>query len=73
MTNLTDKTQSITEGAETLSERIHAVECINQNPLNSYDRLTDMVSLKRGNIFPIKIMFKDETLSLLNRLRTLES
>ena len=48
------------EGAETLSERICAVECINQNLLNSYDRLMDRLSLHKRNIYAIKIMSKDE-------------
>lgn len=47
-TNLMDQTQSMVEGEETLSERIHAVECIKQNLLNSYDRLMDRVSVHRG-------------------------
>ena len=33
-TNLMNKTQSMTEGAEILSERICTIECINQNLLN---------------------------------------
>ena len=61
-TNLTNKTQSMTEGAETLSERICTVECINQpqrNPVlkkkcinqmlsKGYDRLTDRMSLQES-------------------------
>ena len=61
------------EGSKTLSERIQAFECINKNMLNSYDRLTYRVSLQEGNIYSIEIMSKDEMLSLLNRLHTLES
>ena len=72
-TNLTNKTQSMTEGAETVSERIHAVKCINQNLLNSCYRLVDRVPLQEVNIYAIEFMFKDETLSLLDRLHTLES
>ena len=65
MTNLTDKTQSVMKDAETLFERICAVECINQNLLNSNNRLTDRVSLQEGNMYTIKITSK--TLSLLKQ------
>ena len=41
--------------------------------MNGYDRLTDIMSLQEGNMHAIKIMSKDETLSLLDRLHTLES
>ena len=71
-TNLTNKTQSMTEGAETLSGRNCTVECINQTLLKGCDRLTDKMSLKVGNMHPIKTMFKDETLSLLDRCHTLK-
>ena len=58
---LMTKTQSMTESIETLSERICAVECINQNQLNSYDRLMDRMSLLESNMYTIKIMSKNET------------
>ena len=35
--------------------------------------MTDRMSLREGNMYAIKIMSKDETLSLLDRLHTLES
>ena len=35
------QTQSMTEGAEILSERIHTVECINQTLSKGCDKLTD--------------------------------
>ena len=57
----------MTEGAETLSERIHTVECINWTLSKSYDRLTDRMFLQEGNEHAIKIMSKDEMLSLLER------
>ena len=41
--------------------------------MNSYDRLTDRMSLQEGNMYTLKITSKDETLSLLDRLHTLES
>ena len=63
--SLTDKIQSVSKGAETLSERIHAAEFNNQNPLKTYARLTDKVSLQGGNVCAIKIMAEDVTLSLL--------
>ena len=47
LTNLMNKTQSMTEGAETLSEIIHAIERINRDLLNSYCRLMDRVSLRK--------------------------
>ena len=71
--NLTNKTQSMAEDAETLFERIRTVECINRILLKCYDRLTDRMSLQEGNVHPMKIMFKDETLSLLDILHILES
>ena len=49
----------MTEGAETLSDRIHTVECINRTLLNGYDRLTERISLQKGNVHAIKIMSKD--------------
>ena len=67
------KTQSMTVGAEILFERIHSVECINCTLSNVYDRMTDRMSLQESNMCTIKIMSKDETLSLLDRLHTLES
>ena len=63
-TNLTNKTQSITGDTETLSKRICTVECINWNLSKGYDRLTNRISLQEGNMHAIKIMSKDETLSL---------
>ena len=48
--NLTNKVQSMIEGAETLSKKNCTVECINQTLLKGYDRLTDRISLKEGNI-----------------------
>ena len=63
----------MTESAETSSERIHTVECINRTLSKGYDRLTDRMSLQKGNMHSMKIMFKDETLSLLDRLYTLQS
>ena len=47
-TNLTNKTQSMTQGAEAFSERICTVECINQTLSNGYDRMTDRMSLYEG-------------------------
>ena len=58
----------MTEVAETLSERICTVECMNQNSSNGYDRLTARMSLQEDNMYAIKITSKDETLSLLDRL-----
>ena len=63
----------MTEGAETLSERIHIVECINQTLSKSYGRLTDSMSLQEGNMNATKIISKDATLFLLDRHLTWES
>ena len=68
-----NETQSTTEGTETLSERICAVKYINQSLLNSYERLMNKVSPQKGNMYTIKIISKDETLSLLDRFHTLKS
>ena len=62
----------MTMGAETLFERLCTVECINWTLPKGYDRLTDRMSLQKGNIYAMKIMSKDETLSLPDRLDTLE-
>ena len=70
---MTNKTQSMTEGAEALSERIHTVQCINWTLSKGYDRLIDRMSPQKGNIHAMKIMSKDETLSLLDKLHTLQS
>ena len=67
------KTQSMTVCAKALLERIRTVECINRTLSKGYDRLTDRMSLQEGNIHPIKIMCKDETLSLLDRFHILDS
>ena len=37
-----------------------------------YGRLTDRMFLQEGNMHAIKIMSKDDTLSVLDRLHTLE-
>ena len=62
----------MSEGAETLSETISTVECINQTLSKGYDKLTGM-SLQEGNMHAKKTMSEDETLSLLDRLHTIES
>ena len=62
------KTQSMTVGAETLFERISTIECINRTLPKGCDRLTDRMSLQEGNMHA-----KDETISLLDGLHTLES
>ena len=49
-TNLTNKTQSMTEGAKTLTERICTVECINCTLSNDYDIFTDRMSLQEVNM-----------------------
>ena len=58
----------MTGGVETFEYK-----CINWTLSKGYDRLTDRMSLQDGNMHGIKIMSKDETLSLLDRLHTLES
>ena len=49
-TNLINKGQSITEHAETWSEKIYTAKHINQNLSKGYDRLTDEISLQEGNM-----------------------
>ena len=71
--DLSHKTQSMTVDAEILFAKICAIECIYWTLLKGYDRLTDKMSLQEGNMHAIKIMSKNETLSLLYRLHTLES
>ena len=63
----------MSKGAEKLSERLHTVEFHNQNLLKIYNRITDKVSFQEDNMHAIQIMFKDETLSLLDEFHTLKS
>ena len=56
-----------------LSEIICAVEFNKWNLLESYDRLTDKVSLQEGNMHAIEIMSTNEILSLLDKFDSLES
>ena len=58
---------------EKLSESILTVEFDYQNLLQSYDRLTDKVSLQEINLHPIQIMSNYEMLSLKEKLQTLKS
>ena len=51
----------MTVGTETLFKRICRL-------LKGYDRLTDRMSLQKGNMHAIKIMHKDQLLSLLDRI-----
>ena len=53
--NLTYKIQSMTKGAERLSERISAVEFINQTLSKGYDRLADRMSFQKGNMHGKKL------------------
>ena len=61
------------KGAAILSERICAAALNDWNLLKNYDTLMDKVSLQEGNKHTIKIISKDEMLSLLDKLQTLES
>ena len=61
----------MTVGAEILFERICTVEYICQTLSKGYEGLIDRMSLQEGNMHAIKIMSKDETLSLLDRLDVL--
>ena len=71
--DLTHKIQSMTVGAETLFERIQTTKCINWTLSKGYDRLIDRMSIQEGTIHAMKIMSKDEILSLMDRFHTLES
>ncbi|XP_049981111.1 endogenous retrovirus group K member 5 Gag polyprotein-like [Alexandromys fortis] len=65
--------QSLSEGTETLSQRIKSVEWENQLLSKAYDRVVERLSIQEGTVYAIKIMSKDENLSLTDKLHTLES
>ncbi|KAM7320155.1 hypothetical protein ACRRTK_020598 [Alexandromys fortis] len=67
------KLQSLSVGTETLTERIKTAECDNQILSKAYDRLAERLSIQEGTVYAIKIMSKDEMLSLMDKLHTLES
>ena len=71
--DLYHKLQSLSVGTETLSERIKTAECDNWILSKGYDRLADRLSIQEGTIHAMKIISKDEILSLMDKFHTLES
>ncbi|KAH0520307.1 Ubiquitin-protein ligase E3C [Microtus ochrogaster] len=65
--------QFLSVGTETLTERIKTAECDNRILSKAYDRLAERLSIQEGTVYAIKIMSKDEMLSLMDKLHTLES
>ena len=59
--------------AEKLFDKIRTTECINCTFSKEYERLIDRISIPEGTVHAIRIMSKDEILSLMDRLHTLES
>ena len=70
---MTHNLQSMTVSAETLAERIITIECENRTLSKGYDRLIDRISIQEGTVHAMRIMSKEEMVSLTNKLHTLES
>ncbi|XP_049981722.1 uncharacterized protein [Alexandromys fortis] len=67
------KLQSLSVGTEIVTERIKTAECDYRILSKAYDRLAERLSIQEGTVYAIKIMSKDENLSLMDKLHTLES
>ena len=70
--NLTDKIQSMPQGADKLSERIYTLEFDNQNLLKSYNKLTDRVSFLESNLYTIEAISMDGKIFLMEKFHTIE-
>ena len=71
--DLARKLQSLSVGAEILPERIQTAECINRTSSKEYERLMDRILIQEVTIYAMKIMYKGEILSLMDKLHTLKS
>ena len=72
-TKMTRNLQSMTVSAETLAERIITIECENQTLSKGYDRLIDRISIQEGTVHAMRIMSKEDIVSLTDKLHALES
>ena len=72
-TKMTRNLQSMTVSAETLAERIITIECENRTLSKGYDRLIDRISIQEGTVHAMRIMSKEDIVSLTDKLHALES
>ena len=70
---MTHNLQSMTVSAETLAERIITIECENRTLSKGYDRLIDRISIQEGTVHAMRIMSKEDIVSLTDKLHALES
>ena len=71
-TKMTRNLQSVTVSAETLAERIKTIECENWTLSKGYDRLIDRISIQEGTVHVMRIMSKEDMVSLPDKLHALE-
>ena len=71
-TKMTRNFQSVTVSAETLAERIITIECENRTLSKGYDRLIDRISIQEGTVRAMRIMSKEDMVSLTDKLHALE-
>ena len=69
---MTRNLQSVTVSAETLAERVKTIECENWTSSKGYDRLIDRISIQEGTVHAMRIMSKEDMVSLTDRLHPLE-
>ena len=67
-TKMTRNLQSMTVSAETLAERIITIECENRTLSKGYDRLIDRISIQEGTVHAMRIMSKEDIVSLTDKL-----
>ena len=71
-TKMTHNLQSMNVSAETLAERIITIECENRTLSKGYDRLIDRISIQEGTVHAMRIMSKEDIVSLTDKLHALE-
>ena len=69
---MTRNLQSVTVSAETLAERIKTIECENWTLSKGYDRLIDRISIQEGTVHAMRIMSKEDMVSLTDKIHALE-
>ena len=67
------KADSLSKSTRNLPERVQAVEFDFQKLSQSFDKVTDRIYLQDSNLHDIQGQFKEETLSLKETIKTLES
>ena len=73
MDTMIDKIDSISKGTRKLPERVQAVEFDVQTLSQSFDKVTDRMYLQDGNLHDIQEKFKEDMLSLKEKIKALES